>query len=128
MWQSSENAEEKFTCDSIREESRDHSHHCPASVIHFTVLHGGEETFTVVVFHHHLGFFGKQIVLTELVCCDCHGFVTNLYILYSKKRGASSPLEFRFPYEYQKEYFTPNLAPYPRSMSSSPDPMKETSP
>ena len=31
-------------------------------------------------------------------------------------------------YEDQKLYFRPNLDPYPRSMSESPEPTKETSP
>ena len=68
----SEDAKKELASDGIREESRDDSHHCPASIIHLTILHGGEETLTVVVLHYHLGFFGKQIVLPELICCNSH--------------------------------------------------------
>ena len=68
----SEDAEKELACDGIREEPRDDSHHSPASIIHLTVLHGGEETLTIVVLYYHLGFFGEQIVLTEFVGCNSH--------------------------------------------------------
>ena len=68
----SEDAEKELACDGIREEPRDDSHHCPASIIHLTLLHGGEETLTVVVLNYHLGFFGEQVVLSVLICGDGH--------------------------------------------------------
>ena len=68
----SEDAKKELASDGIREEPRDDSHHCPASIIHLTVLHGGEETLAIVVLHYHLGFLGEQVVLPELISCYSH--------------------------------------------------------
>ena len=68
----SEDAKKELASDGIREEPRDDSHHCPASIIHLTVLHGGEETLTIVVLYYHLGFLGEQIILSILVRCNSH--------------------------------------------------------
>ena len=78
----SEDTEEQFASDGIREEPRDDSHHCPASIIHLALLHGGEKTPTVVVLHYHRRFFGKQIVLTKLVCGDGHVFCNEILQKY----------------------------------------------
>ena len=68
----SEDAKKELASDGIREEPRDDSHHCPASIIHLALLHWREETLTVVVLHYHLGFFGKQVVLPKLISCYSH--------------------------------------------------------
>ena len=78
----SEDAEKELACDGIREEPRDDSHHCPASIIHLTLLHGGEETLAVVVLHNHLGFFSEQVVLTILICGDSHVFCNEILQKY----------------------------------------------
>ena len=78
----SEDAEKELARDGIREEPRDDSHHCPASIIHLTLLHGGEETLTVVVLHYHLGFFSEQVVLSVLICGDGHVFCNEILQKY----------------------------------------------
>ena len=78
----SEDAEKEFACNGIREEPRDNTHHCPTSIIHFTLLHGGEETLTVVVFYYHLGFFSEQVVLSVLICGDGHVFCNEILQKY----------------------------------------------
>ena len=47
---------------------------------------------------------------------------------FHKKRGSEDPLIISHCQTNQKLYFRPILAPYPLSISSSPEPMKETSP
>ena len=78
----SENAEKELTSDGIREEPRDDSHHSPASIIHLTLLHGREETLTVVVLHYDLGFFSEQVVLSVLICGDGHVFCNEILQKY----------------------------------------------
>ena len=78
----SEDAEKELASDGIREEPRDDSHHCPASIIHLTLLHWGEETLTVVVLHYHLRFFSEQVVLTILICGDSHVFCNEILQKY----------------------------------------------
>jgi hypothetical protein len=75
----SEDAEKELASGSIRDESHDDTHHCPASIVHLALLHWREETFTVVVLNHHLWFFGEHIVLTILVGCDSHFTVKKCY-------------------------------------------------
>ena len=70
----SEDAEKELASDGIREEPRDDSHHCPASIIHLTLLHWREETLAVVVLHYHLRFFGEQVVLPVFIRGDSHWF------------------------------------------------------
>ena len=74
----SEDAKKELASDGIREEPRDDSHHCPASIIHLTLLHGREQTLAVVVFYHHGRFFGEQILLSELVSRDGHVFCNEI--------------------------------------------------
>jgi hypothetical protein len=84
--QSSEDAEEEVTSEGIGDETRNDSHHCPASIIGLCVLLRRFKTLTVVGFYYHLGFFGEQILLTKFVRRYSHLLnVVNLYILYSKK-------------------------------------------
>jgi len=76
--QVSEDTEEQFARDSIGSESHDDTHHRPATIIHFTLLHGREQTFTVVLFYYHRRFFGKHILLAELVGGDSHWFCNEI--------------------------------------------------
>ena len=78
----SEDAEKELACDGIREEPRDNTHHCPASIIHLALLHGREETLAVVVLHNHLGFFSEQVVLSVLICGDGHVFCNEILQKY----------------------------------------------
>ena len=78
----SEDAEKELACDGIREEPRDNAHHCPASIIHLTLLHGGEETLTVIVLNYHLGFFSEQVVLSVLIGGDGHVFCNEILQKY----------------------------------------------
>ena len=78
----SEDAEKELACDGIREEPRDNTHHRPASIVHFTLLHGREETLAVVVLHYHLGFFSEQVVLSVLICGDGHVFCNEILQKY----------------------------------------------
>ena len=78
----SEDAEKELASDGIREEPRDNTHHCPASIIHFTLLHGREETLTVVVLHYHLRFLGEQVVLSVLICGYGHVFCNEILQKY----------------------------------------------
>ena len=78
----SEDAKKELASDGIREEPRDDSHHCPASIIHFAILHWREETLTVVVLHYHLGFLGEQVVLSVLICGDGHVFCNEILQKY----------------------------------------------
>ncbi len=67
MLRSSEDAEEELTSSSIRDETRDDTHHCPATVIGLCILLWGLKTLTIVTFDNHLGFFGKHILLPILI-------------------------------------------------------------
>ena len=78
----SEDAEKELASDCIRDETRDNTHHCPASIIHFTLLHWREETLTVIVLHNHLGFFSEQVVLSVLICGDGHVFCNEILQKY----------------------------------------------
>ena len=92
MLRSSEDTEEEFTSDCIGDESRDDTHHSPATIVGLCVLLGRLQTLAVVLFYNHLGFFSKEILLPELISRYSHLLnVVNLYILYRKKEGPSRP-------------------------------------
>jgi len=68
----SEDTKEEFAVDGIGDEAHNNTHHCPTTIVHFTLLHWGEETLAVVLFHNHLRFFGEHILLAIFVSCYSH--------------------------------------------------------
>ena len=78
----SEDAKKEIASDGIGQSTRDDAHHCPTSIIHLTLLHGREETLTIVVLHYHLGFLSKKIILSKLICGDSHVFCNEILQKY----------------------------------------------
>ncbi len=68
----SEDAEEEFTSDSIGKETRNDSHHCPATIVGLCELLGRFKTLTVVGFYYHLRLASEDVLLPQLVSCYSH--------------------------------------------------------
>jgi len=63
----SEDTEKEFASDSVGKETRDDTHHRPATIVTLDAFHRGSKTLGVIVIDNHLRFFGPHVILTHFV-------------------------------------------------------------
>ena len=63
----SEDTEKEFASDSVGKETRDDTHHRPATIVTLDAFHRGSKTLGVIVINNHLGFLCPHVILTHFV-------------------------------------------------------------